>query len=86
LHNANIADVVVAKNLNFTHNQVQIQALEASATSNHLLTSNSQPAQLIRGKRIFSRTSVQTTPKRFLFIALLPTDSGPRLVQHLVTL
>jgi hypothetical protein len=41
-------------------------------------------AQLIRGKRIFTRTSVQITPKRFLFIALMSVDNGPRLVQHLV--
>ncbi|KAF2431466.1 hypothetical protein EJ08DRAFT_696554 [Tothia fuscella] len=61
-----IANVVVAKNLNVTSNQVQIQALE-----------------LMRGKRIFTRTAVQITPTRFLFVALLPTDKGPRLVQHL---
>lgn len=61
-----IADVVVAKNLNITHPQVQIQALE-----------------LIRGKRIFTRTAIHATPKRFLFIALLPSGDSPRLIPQL---
>jgi len=42
-----------------------------------------QALELIRGKRIFTRTAVHTTPKRFLFIALLPTDNGPRLIPQL---
>jgi MoxR-like ATPase len=42
-----------------------------------------QALELIRGKRIFTRTAVHTTPKRFLFIALLPTDDGPRLIPQL---
>lgn len=61
-----IADVIVAKNLNITHPQIQIQALE-----------------LIRGKGIFTKSAVDTTPKRFLFIALLPADDGPRLIPQL---
>lgn len=61
-----IADVVVAKNLNITYHNVQIQVLE-----------------LIRGKRIFTRTAVHTAPKRFLFIALLPIEGGMRLIPQL---
>jgi hypothetical protein len=78
-----IANVVIAKNLNLTQNQVQIQALEVCSCgleNNYQLTN----PQLIRGKRIFTRHSVQTTPKRFLFIALLPIDPSSRLIQHLV--
>lgn len=40
--------------------------------------------QLIRGKRIFTRTAVHPAPKRFLFIALLASDSDIRLTPHLV--
>ncbi|OCL06391.1 hypothetical protein AOQ84DRAFT_297062 [Glonium stellatum] len=61
-----IANVVIAKNLNETHQQVQIQALE-----------------LIRGRRIFSRTAVHATPKPFLFVALTSSESKARLTPHL---
>ncbi|EKG16562.1 hypothetical protein MPH_06338 [Macrophomina phaseolina MS6] len=64
--NRKIANVVIAKNLNLSHHQVQTQALE-----------------LIRGKRIFTRTAVHPAPKRFLFIALLASDSDIRLTPHL---
>lgn len=37
----------------------------------------------MKTKRIFTRTSVQNAPKRFLFIALLGGGEGPRLTKHL---
>ncbi|OCK96086.1 uncharacterized protein K441DRAFT_695107 [Cenococcum geophilum 1.58] len=66
LDSRRIANVVIAKNLNETHQQVQIQALE-----------------LIRGRRIFSRTAVHAAPKPFLFIALTSSESSARLTPHL---
>jgi hypothetical protein len=42
-----------------------------------------QALELIRGKRIFTRTAVHTAPKRFLFIALLPIEDGLRLIPQL---
>ncbi|KAI9827822.1 MAG: hypothetical protein M1832_004311 [Thelocarpon impressellum] len=43
-----------------------------------------QALELLRTKRIFTRTEVHSAPKRFLFIALLVRDRpGPRLVSHL---
>ncbi|KAF2138766.1 uncharacterized protein K452DRAFT_255614 [Aplosporella prunicola CBS 121167] len=64
--NLKIANVVVAKNLDCAHRQVQTQVLE-----------------LIRGKRIFTRTAVYPVPKRFLFISLLASHSGANLTPHL---
>jgi hypothetical protein len=42
-----------------------------------------QALELMRTKRIYTRTSVQKAPKRFLFIALLAGGEGPRLTKHL---
>lgn len=42
-----------------------------------------QALELMRTKRIYTRTSVQNAPKRFLFIALLAGGQGPRLTKHL---
>jgi hypothetical protein len=42
-----------------------------------------QALELMRTKRIFTRTSVQNAPKRFLFIAILAGGEGPRLTKHL---
>jgi MoxR-like ATPase len=42
-----------------------------------------QALELIRGKRIFTRKAVHATPKRFLFIALLPSGDGSRLIPQL---
>jgi hypothetical protein len=42
-----------------------------------------QALELMRTKRIYTRTSVQNAPKRFLFIALLAGGDGPRLTKHL---
>jgi hypothetical protein len=42
-----------------------------------------QALELMRTKRIFTHTSVQSVPKRFLFIALLAGGEGPRLTKHL---
>jgi hypothetical protein len=42
-----------------------------------------QALELMRAKRIFTHTSVQSAPKRFLFIALLAGGEGPRLTKHL---
>lgn len=42
-----------------------------------------QALELMRTKRIFTHTSVQSAPKRFLLIALLAGGEGPRLTKHL---
>jgi hypothetical protein len=42
-----------------------------------------QALELMRTKRLYTRTSVQSAPKRFLFIALLAGGEGPRLTKHL---
>lgn len=42
-----------------------------------------QALELIRTKRIFTHTCVQSAPKRFLFLALVAGGEGPRLTQHL---
>ncbi|KAK2595153.1 hypothetical protein QQS21_007113 [Conoideocrella luteorostrata] len=49
-------------------------------------TVQTQALELIRTRRIFTRTSVQTAPKQFIFIPVLEADSpggGPRLTPHL---
>ncbi|KAG6357242.1 hypothetical protein INS49_015120 [Diaporthe citri] len=63
-----IANIILAKNLDKAPKAVQIQALE-----------------LLRTKRIFTRTSVQTAPKIFMLVAVLGADSGgeARVTQHL---
>jgi hypothetical protein len=63
-----IANIVLAKNLDKAPKAVQIQALE-----------------LLRTKRIFTRTSVQTAPKTFMLVAVLGADSGgeARVTHHL---
>ncbi|KAK8017507.1 hypothetical protein PG993_013833 [Apiospora rasikravindrae] len=63
-----IANVVLARNLDRAPKAVQIQALE-----------------LLRTRRIFTRTSVQAAPKQFLFIAVLGGDSAgqARVTEHL---
>jgi MoxR-like ATPase len=42
-----------------------------------------QALELIRTKRLFTHTSVQYVPKRFLFIAVVAGGEGPRLTEHL---
>lgn len=64
--NKKIANVIIAKNLDESSKQIQLQALE-----------------LIRTKRIYSHSTVQTAPKRFLFIVVLGGGQGPRLTKHL---
>lgn len=54
-----IANCVLAKNLDRAPRTVQIQALE-----------------LLRTRRIFTRTSVQTAPKQFVFVPVLEAESG----------
>ncbi|KAF2838084.1 hypothetical protein M501DRAFT_1004913 [Patellaria atrata CBS 101060] len=61
-----IADIVIAKNLNLAQHAVQIQALE-----------------LIRGKRVFTRTAVHAAPKKFVFVALLSSEITVSLTSHL---
>lgn len=63
-----IANIVLAKNLDKAPRAVQTQALE-----------------LLRTKRIFTRTSVQTAPKTFTLVAVLGADSGgeAKVTQHL---
>ncbi|KAI1469782.1 uncharacterized protein F4812DRAFT_302843 [Daldinia caldariorum] len=62
-----IANVVLAKNLDRAPKDVQIQCLE-----------------LLRTRRILTRTSVQTAPKQFLFVAVLGSAGAGRLVSHLI--
>ncbi|KAK6078349.1 hypothetical protein SCUP234_12736 [Seiridium cupressi] len=63
-----IANVILARDLDKAPKVVQIQALE-----------------LLRTRRIFTRTSVQTAPKQFLFVAVLGAGSGgeARVTEHL---
>lgn len=64
-----IANCILATNLDLAPRAVQIQALE-----------------LLRTRRIFTRTTVQTAPKRFVFIPVLQADApgrGPQLTSHL---
>ncbi|EDN91116.1 hypothetical protein SS1G_00519 [Sclerotinia sclerotiorum 1980 UF-70] len=42
-----------------------------------------QALELMRTKRLFTRTSIQNAPKRFLFIAAIAGGQGPRLTKHL---
>ena len=42
-----------------------------------------QALELMRTKRIYTSSSVQIAPKRFLFMALLAGGEGPRLTKHL---
>ncbi|KAL2207614.1 hypothetical protein CC79DRAFT_1272677 [Sarocladium strictum] len=63
-----IANCVLARNLDRAPQAVQIQALE-----------------LLRTRRIFTRTSVQTAPKQFIFVPVLEATSGgaARVTKHL---
>ncbi|KAK3398904.1 hypothetical protein B0T20DRAFT_408595 [Sordaria brevicollis] len=63
-----IANVVLAQNLDHAPRAVQIQALE-----------------LLRTRRLFTRTSVQAAPKQFLFVAVVGAESGgqARVTHHL---
>ncbi|KAI3323017.1 hypothetical protein HD806DRAFT_497544 [Xylariaceae sp. AK1471] len=63
-----IANVILAKNLDLAPKAVQIQCLE-----------------LMRTRRIFTRTAVQPCPKQFLLIAVLGAESAgqARLTRHL---
>ncbi|KAH6649123.1 hypothetical protein BKA67DRAFT_523156 [Truncatella angustata] len=63
-----IANIILARDLDKAPKVVQIQALE-----------------LLRTRRIFTRTSVQAAPKQFLFVAVLGAGSGgeARLTEHL---
>jgi hypothetical protein len=44
-----------------------------------------QALELLRSRRIFTRTAVQTAPKQFLFVAIVgaPTGGAARVTQHL---
>ncbi|KFG85155.1 hypothetical protein MANI_025540 [Metarhizium anisopliae] len=69
LPSSQIANCILAKNLNLAPKSVQIQALE-----------------LLRTRRIFTRTSVQTAPKQFIFIPVLEAEApgkGERVTPHL---
>ncbi|KAI1312792.1 hypothetical protein F5Y03DRAFT_339167 [Xylaria venustula] len=63
-----IANVILARNLDTASKAVQIQCLE-----------------LMRTRRILTRTAVQTCPKQFLLIAVLGSESAgqARLTKHL---
>ncbi|KAF2972604.1 hypothetical protein GQX73_g1036 [Xylaria multiplex] len=63
-----IANVILARNLDAAPKAVQIQCLE-----------------LMRTRRIFTRTAVQACPKQFLLVAVLGSESAgqARLTKHL---
>ena len=63
-----IANVILARNLDTAPKAVQIQCLE-----------------LMRTRRIFTRTTVQACPKQFLLVAVLGSESAgeARLTKHL---
>jgi hypothetical protein len=63
-----IANIILAPNLDQASKAVQIQALE-----------------LLRTRRILTRTAMQTAPKHFMFVAVLGAASGgaARVTQHL---
>ncbi|KAI0408238.1 hypothetical protein F4802DRAFT_458713 [Xylaria palmicola] len=63
-----IANVILARNLNTAPKAVQIQCLE-----------------LMRTRRIFTRTTVLTCPKQFLLVAVLGSEGAgqARLTKHL---
>ena len=63
-----VANIILAKNLNLAPKVVQIQVLE-----------------LLRTKRLFTRTGTLVAPHQFLLVALLSADSGgeARLTPHL---
>ncbi|KIW64484.1 hypothetical protein PV04_09413 [Phialophora macrospora] len=62
-----LVNVVIAKDFNYAHEDVQIQALE-----------------LIRSRRIYSRTTVHLAPKTFLLLPLVTASSRHiRLNKHL---
>ncbi len=42
-----------------------------------------QALELLRTKRLFTHTSIQSAPRRFLFIALIAGGEGPRLTKQL---
>ncbi|EXJ55893.1 hypothetical protein A1O7_08824 [Cladophialophora yegresii CBS 114405] len=62
-----VVNVVIAKDFNYAHQDVQIQALD-----------------LIRRRRVYSRTTVHLAPKTFLLLPLVTTSSKHiRLNKHL---
>ncbi|KAI0534636.1 hypothetical protein GGR58DRAFT_49308 [Xylaria digitata] len=63
-----IANIILARNLDAAPKAVQIQCLE-----------------LMRTRRIFTRTAVQACPKQFLLVAVLGSESAgqARLTKHL---
>lgn len=65
LESRQIANVVIAANLDVSNTGVQVQILE-----------------LLRTKRVFTRTAMHTAPKDFLFIGIL-SRTGSRLTHHL---
>lgn len=49
-------------------------------TSKHIQL---QALELMRSKHMYSHSTMQTAPKRFLFVVLLGGGQGPRLTKHL---
>ncbi|KAL2011417.1 hypothetical protein VTN00DRAFT_4135 [Thermoascus crustaceus] len=60
LDDKRVANVVIAKNFNRTDEHVQIHVLE----------------QILRSKRIFTKTAVHSTPKAFLFIPVVASNDN----------
>jgi hypothetical protein len=79
--------MVIAKNFNETPEDVQIQALEVSL-SRWIDTGQSLIIrQLLRSRRIFTKTAVHSTPKIFLFVPVTTqtaAGSSSHLNKHLV--
>lgn len=74
--------MVILKNLELANYDVQIQALEVRL-HRELFHFYTYVFQLIRTKRLFTRTSVVTTPKAFCMV-IIQSSVGPRLNKHLV--
>lgn len=68
---------------NFTENKTMANVIIAKNLDEAPKQVQIQALELMRTKRIFTRTSVQNSPKRFLFIGLLAGGEGPRLTKHL---
>lgn len=67
----------------FTENKIMASVIIAKNLDEAPKQVQIQALELMRTRRIYTKTSVQNAPKRFLFIALLAGGEGPRLAKHL---
>ena len=87
LDSRKVVNVIIAKDFNFAQEDVQIQALEVRRCSPPTLSALLTRPQLMRRRRIFSRTTVHLAPSVFLLLPLVAiTSKQIRLNKHLVSL